>query len=179
MPLSVARRLRPAAPALAGAVLALALPLVLALAPSPAAAGTRAGTPNAADPAENRAYVAEAAKQAGAVQTASGLVFVEQRAGSGATPRPKSRVRVHYRGTLIDGREFDSSYARKTPAEFALDEVIPCWTEGLQRMREGGKARLVCPADTAYGSMGSPGSPPIPPHATLVFEVELLKITQP
>jgi FKBP-type peptidyl-prolyl cis-trans isomerase FkpA len=83
---------------------------------------------------------------------------------------------VHYRGTLIDGREFDSSYARNAPAEFKLDEVIPCWTEGLQKMREGGRARLVCPAATAYGSIGSP---PIPPNATLVFDVELLKVTQP
>lgn len=139
------------------------------------AAAAGAGSPKPGDPADNRAFVAAAAREAGAVQTASGLVYIVRAEGSGAAPKPTSVVRVHYRGTLIDGSEFDSSHARNAPAEFPLDEVIPCWTEGLQKMREGWRARLVCPAATAYGSMGTES---IPPHATLVFDVELIKITR-
>jgi FKBP-type peptidyl-prolyl cis-trans isomerase FkpA len=82
-------------------------------------------------------------------------------------------VKVNYRGTLIDGKEFDSSYKRNEPATFPLNGVIRCWTEGLQKMKVGGKARLVCPAEMAYGPMGRPG---IPPNATLNFEVELMEI---
>ena len=83
-------------------------------------------------------------------------------------------VKVHYRGTLPDGKEFDSSYARGQPASFPLNRVIPCWTEGVQKMQVGGKAKLTCPAATAYGPQGVPGT--IPPNATLNFEVELLGI---
>jgi FKBP-type peptidyl-prolyl cis-trans isomerase FkpA len=118
-------------------------------------------------------YLAKAGAEAGAIKTASGLVYREVTAGTGASPAASSGVRVHYRGTLINGTEFDSSYARNEPAEFSLGGVIPCWTEGVQRMRVGGKARLVCPSDLAYGDGGSP---PIPGGATLVFEIELLDI---
>jgi len=109
------------------------------------------------------------------VTTASGLVYQSLREGSGASPAASDRVKVHYRGTLPDGREFDSSYARKEPAEFPLDRVIPCWTEAVQRMKVGGKARLRCPPSIAYGERGA-GQGLIPPNATLVFEVELLDI---
>jgi len=117
---------------------------------------------------------ASAAKQPGAVVTASGLVYRSLKEGTGAIPAATDRVRVHYRGTLADGKEFDSSYARKEPAEFPLNRVIKCWTEGVQRMKVGGKAHLVCPPDIAYGAAGAGGV--IPPNATLQFEVELLGI---
>ena len=101
------------------------------------------------------AYVAKAAAEPGAARTESGVVYVEIAAGSGASPTAADRVKVHYRGTLINGTEFDSSYARNEPAEFPLGEVIRCWTEGVQRMKVGGKARLVCPSDLAYGDRGN------------------------
>jgi FKBP-type peptidyl-prolyl cis-trans isomerase FkpA len=115
-----------------------------------------------------------AAREPGAVVTASGLVYRSLKEGDGPSPARSDRVRVHYRGTFPDGREFDSSYARNRPAEFPLDHVIPCWTEGLQRMKVGGKARLTCPAAIAYGERGAGGV--IPPNATLQFQVELLGI---
>jgi FKBP-type peptidyl-prolyl cis-trans isomerase FkpA len=117
---------------------------------------------------------AKAAKEPGAEVTASGLVFRSLKAGSGASPQASDKVRVHYRGTLPDGKEFDSSYARGQPAEFPLDRVIKCWTEGVQRMKVGGKAKLVCPSSIAYGERGAGAV--IPPNATLVFEIELLAI---
>ena len=117
---------------------------------------------------------AKAAKEPGAEVTASGLVFRSLKAGSGASPQASDKVRVHYRGTFPDGKEFDSSYARGQPAEFPLDRVIKCWTEGVQRMKVGGKAKLTCPAAIAYGERGAGGV--IPPGATLQFEVELLGI---
>jgi FKBP-type peptidyl-prolyl cis-trans isomerase FkpA len=104
----------------------------------------------------------------------SGLIFESLAEGSGASPVPTDRVQVHYRGTLMDGREFDSSYQRGAPAEFALNRVIPCWTEGVQRMKPGGKARLTCPPNIAYGERGAGGV--IPPNATLRFEVELISV---
>jgi FKBP-type peptidyl-prolyl cis-trans isomerase FkpA len=119
-------------------------------------------------------YQDKAAAVQGAVRTASGLVYLETRAGSGRSPKATDNVKVHYRGKLIDGAEFDSSYARKEPVSFPLSNVIPCWTEGLQRMKVGGKAQLVCPSDIAYGDSGRP--PKIPGGATLVFDVELLGI---
>jgi FKBP-type peptidyl-prolyl cis-trans isomerase FkpA len=94
--------------------------------------------------------------------------------GTGAQPKAADAVKVHYRGTLADGKEFDSSYKRNTPITFPLHQVIPCWTEGLQKMKVGGKAILTCPAPSAYGERGVPGA--IPPNATLTFEVELLGI---
>ena len=118
----------------------------------------------------------QAAKQKGSVRTASGLVFFTLREGTGASPSATDKVRVHYRGTFTDGKEFDSSYARGEPAEFPLNGVIACWTEGLQKMKAGGKARLVCPAAIAYGERGRP--PAIPGNAVLTFEVELLEIVK-
>ncbi len=120
------------------------------------------------------AVVAAAAKEAGAVVTPSGLVYLSIKDGTGANPAASDKVKVHYRGTFPDGKEFDSSYKRGTPIEFPLNGVIPCWTEGVQRMKVGGKAKLTCPPAIAYGARGAGGV--IPPNATLLFEVELLGI---
>ena len=106
--------------------------------------------------------------------TASGLVYESLKDGTGAQPNSESRVEVHYRGTLTDGKEFDSSYKRGQPATFPLNRVIPCWTEGVAKMKEGGKAKLTCPPGIAYGSRGAGNV--IPPNATLNFEVELIKV---
>jgi len=119
---------------------------------------------------------ATAAKEKGAVVTPSGLVYRALREGSGASPSAADTVKVHYRGTLADGTEFDSSYKRNAPAQFPLGGVIPCWTEGVQRMKVGGKAQLVCPAAIAYGARGAGGL--IPPNATLKFEIELLAVAK-
>lgn len=124
--------------------------------------------------AQTDPVAAAAAKQPGAVVTPSGLVFVSLRDGSGASPSASDTVKVHYRGSFADGREFDSSIKRGTPIEFALDRVIKCWTEGVQHMKVGGKAQLTCPAAIAYGERGAGGV--IPPNTTLQFEVELLGI---
>jgi len=118
---------------------------------------------------------AKAAKEPGAQVTPSGLVFRSLKEGTGASPQATDKVRVHYRGTFPDGKEFDSSYARGQPAEFPLDRVIKCWTEGVQKLKVGGKAKLTCPPGIAYGERGAGGV--IPPGATLQFEVELLGIT--
>lgn len=117
---------------------------------------------------------AQAAKEPGAVVTPSGLVYRSLQEGTGPSPVASDVVKVHYKGTLPDGREFDSSYKRGTPAEFPLSRVIKCWTEGVQRMKVGGKAKLTCPPGIAYGERGAGGV--IPPNATLNFEVELLGI---
>ncbi|MBI5548718.1 MAG: FKBP-type peptidyl-prolyl cis-trans isomerase [Deltaproteobacteria bacterium] len=119
-------------------------------------------------------FAEKAAKEPGAQKLPSGLVYKELKAGTGASPAATDTVKVHYRGTLIDGTEFDSSHKRNQPAEFPLNGVIPCWTEGVQKMKVGGKAKLVCPSAIAYGDSGHP--PTIPGGATLVFEVELLEI---
>ena len=108
------------------------------------------------------------------VTTDSGLIITELRPGTGANPTRTSTVEVHYHGTFADGKVFDSSVDRGKPARFPLNRVIRCWTEGVAMMREGGKSRLVCPPQIAYGPSGRP--PTIPPAATLTFEVELLKI---
>ena len=136
------------------AALAFALPL--------ASAQTANGTP------------AAVAKDKGAVTTASGLVYVSLKDGKGASPAATDTVKVHYRGTFLDGKEFDSSYKRNEPTSFPLNRVIPCWTEGVQRMKVGGKAKLTCPPSIAYGERGA-GSV-IPPNATLQFEIELLEV---
>jgi FKBP-type peptidyl-prolyl cis-trans isomerase FkpA len=125
--------------------------------------------------AKSKDFIDQAAKEKGAVKTASGLVFLSLKEGSGASPVPSDKVKVNYRGTLVDGKEFDSSYAAGKPVEFQLDKVIKCWTEGLQKMKVGGKARLVCPPEIAYGARDA-GM--IPPNATLVFEVELIDIVK-
>ena len=104
----------------------------------------------------------------------SGVVVTHTQAGKGAAPKADSVVRVHYRGTLPDGSEFDSSYKRGEPISFPLRGVIPCWTQGVQKIKVGGKARLTCPANTAYGERGVPGV--IPPNTALTFDVELLAI---
>jgi FKBP-type peptidyl-prolyl cis-trans isomerase FkpA len=116
-----------------------------------------------------------AAAERGAVVTGSGLVYVPTKEGTGPSPGPTDVVRVHYRGTFPGGKEFDSSITRGQPAEFPLDRVIKCWTEGVQKMKVGGKAKLACPAAIAYGERGTPGGP-IPPNATLLFDVELLGV---
>ena len=115
-----------------------------------------------------------AAKEIGAVVTPSGLVYRSLKDGTGASPKATDTVKVHYRGTFPDGREFDSSYKRNEAIEFPLSGVIACWTEGVQRMKVGGKAKLTCPAPIAYGARGAGSA--IPPNATILFEVELLAI---
>lgn len=117
----------------------------------------------------------EAAKQSGAVKSESGLIYKELQAGTGAQPDGDDTVRLHYHGTRRDGTVFDSSREKGQPAEFTLNEVVACFAEGVQKMKVGGKAKLVCPPELAYGDRGAPG---IRPGATLVFEVELVEIVQ-
>ncbi len=118
--------------------------------------------------------LAKYAADPAAKKQASGLIYFETQAGTGPQPAPTDTVKVHYRGTLLDGTEFDSSYKRGEPTEFPLNGVIKCWTEGVALMKVGGKAKLVCPSDIAYGERGAGGQ--IGPNATLVFEVELISI---
>lgn len=125
---------------------------------------------------ETSPAAAAAAKEAGARTTPSGLVFRSLKDGTGVSPTAADVVRVHYKGTLPDGREFDSSYSRGQPAEFPLGRVIPCWTEGLQLMKAGGKAKLTCPPGIAYGARQVGDL--IAPNSTLVFEVELLGVSK-
>lgn len=120
------------------------------------------------------ALASAAQAQAPAVTTGSGLVYESLKDGSGESPKATDTVKVHYRGTFPDGKEFDSSYKRGEPTEFPLNRVIPCWTEGVQRMKPGGKAKLTCPPTIAYGARGAGGV--IPPNATLNFEIELLSV---
>lgn len=121
------------------------------------------------------ATIDKAAAEKGAERTASGLVYQSLKDGNGPQPKETDTVRVHYRGTFPDGREFDSSLKRGQPAEFPLNRVIKCWTEGVQKLKVGGKAKLTCPPELAYGERGAGGGA-IPPNATLQFEVELLGI---
>jgi FKBP-type peptidyl-prolyl cis-trans isomerase FkpA/FKBP-type peptidyl-prolyl cis-trans isomerase FklB len=123
-----------------------------------------------------KAYAEKVAKEKGAEKKSSGLIIVKTKEGTGASPQATDTVKVHYHGTLPDGKVFDSSVQRGTPAEFPLSGVIPCWTEALQLIKVGGKAKIVCPSEIAYGDRGSP--PVIPPGATLTFEVELLDIVK-
>ena len=118
--------------------------------------------------------VACAVPAQGPMTTKSGLKYESIKEGSGASPAATDTVKVHYRGTLQDGKEFDSSYKRGEPTEFPLNRVIPCWTEGVQLMKPGGKARLTCPPAIAYGERGAGGL--IPPNATLNFEIELVSV---
>jgi FKBP-type peptidyl-prolyl cis-trans isomerase FkpA len=130
-----------------------------------------------ADKVKGDEFLAKAAKEKGAQKTASGMIYTETKAGTGPSPQATDTVTVHYRGTLPDGTEFDSSYKRNAPIDFPLNGVIKCWTEGVAKMKVGGKAKLVCPSDIAYGERGSP--PVIPPNSVLTFEVELLGIKPP
>jgi len=122
-------------------------------------------------------FVADAAKTPGAKKMKSGLVYIELTPGKGKSPTATDRVKVHYKGTLRDGTTFDSSYDRKEPATFPINGVIPCWTEALQLMKVGGKSKIFCPHDIAYGAQGRP--PKIKGGAALAFEVELLEILKP
>ncbi len=124
----------------------------------------------------SQAFLAKAATAPGAVKTDSGMIYRELRPGTGASPAATDTVKVNYRGTFTDGKEFDSSYKRNEPATFPLNGVIKCWTEGVQKMKVGGKANLVCPSDLAYGDRGRPS---IPGGSTLVFDIELLEIVNP
>jgi FKBP-type peptidyl-prolyl cis-trans isomerase FkpA len=123
---------------------------------------------------ESDAFLAGAAKEKDASKTDSGLIFTSLTAGSGESPVADSQVSVNYHGTLRDGTVFDSTVQRGQPAKFGLNGVIPCWTEALQMMKVGGKAKVVCPPEIAYGERGYP--PVIPGNAALTFEVELLEI---
>ena len=125
--------------------------------------------------AQPDATLAAAGKEAGSLITSSGVVYKSLRTGTGAAPAASDTVKVHYKGSFPDGREFDSSYKRNSPTEFPLNRVIPCWTEVVQIMKVVGKAKLTCPASTAYGERGAGAV--IPPNATLQFEVELLAVS--
>ncbi len=120
--------------------------------------------------------LAKAAQEPGAVKSPSGVVYRSLREGSGAQPGVSDTVRVHYRGRLANGREFDSSFKRGKPLDVKLSAVIPCWTEGVQKMKVGGQATLVCPATLAYGEQGA--GELIPPQATLLFDIDLLEIVK-
>lgn len=153
----------------------------LAVQASAFAASKPAAAKAAAKPASAAASApatAASAANANSITTASGIVYEVLRAGTGAHPTAADKVKVHYVGRFLDGREFDSSIKRGVPAEFPLGRVIKCWTEGVQLMQVGGKARLHCPSALAYGERGAGGGE-IPPNTPLVFEVELLGITTP
>jgi FKBP-type peptidyl-prolyl cis-trans isomerase FkpA len=123
-----------------------------------------------------QAFLTKAAAEQGATKLPSGVIISTMKEGTGASPAATDTVKVHYHGTLTSGKVFDSSVERKEPATFPLNGVIPCWTEGVQKMKVGGKSKLVCPPDLAYGDRGAP--PDIAPGSTLVFEVELLEIVK-
>jgi FKBP-type peptidyl-prolyl cis-trans isomerase FkpA len=139
-------------------------------------ARSRAEAVAAKEKKAGQAFLEKAAAEKGATKTASGLIYSEITPGKGEQPKATDKVKVHYKGTLIDGTVFDSSIERGQPATFPLNGVIKCWTEGVQMMKVGGKSKLVCPSDIAYGDHGHP--PTIKPGATLVFEVELLEIVK-
>lgn len=124
---------------------------------------------------EGKDYIAKAAKEKGAKKLEEGLIFVETEKGKGPSPKETDTVKVHYEGTFINGKVFDSSIKRGEPAEFGLNQVIPCWTKAVQKMRTGSKAKVVCGPDLAYGDGGVP--PAIPGGSTLIFNIELLDVT--
>ena len=139
-------------------------------------AQSRAAAVAAVEKQAAQEFLTKAAAEKGAKKTDSGLIYVELKPGSGEQPKATDKVKVHYQGTLTDGTVFDSSIQRGQPATFPLNGVIKCWTEGVQLMKVGGKSKLICPSDIAYGDRGSP--PKIKPGSTLVFEVELLEIVK-
>jgi FKBP-type peptidyl-prolyl cis-trans isomerase FkpA/FKBP-type peptidyl-prolyl cis-trans isomerase FklB len=139
-------------------------------------AQARAGVVAEKEKKASAGFLAKAAAEPGAKKTASGAIVTVIKEGKGPSPKATDTVTVHYQGTLVDGTVFDSSLQRGQPATFPLTNVIKCWTEGVQQIKVGGKSRLVCPADIAYGDRGSP--PAIRPGATLVFEVELIEIVK-
>jgi FKBP-type peptidyl-prolyl cis-trans isomerase FkpA len=134
----------------------------------------RASVQAAAEKKKAESFIENVAKEPGFEQLPSGLVYKSLEPGTGDSPHPTDTVKVHYRGTLIDGTEFDSSFKRNQPAEFPVNGVIPCWTESLQKMKVGGKAKVICRSSIAYGDPGRP--PTIPPGAALQFVIELLEI---
>jgi FKBP-type peptidyl-prolyl cis-trans isomerase FkpA len=136
----------------------------------------RAGAAASVEKKAGQAYLDKAAAEKGATRTASGLVITTIKPGAGVSPKATDKVKVHYHGTLTDGTVFDSSVQRGEPIVLPLNGVIRCWTEGVSMMKVGGKSRLVCPSDIAYGDQGRP--PVIKGGATLVFEVELLEIVK-
>jgi len=136
----------------------------------------RAGVAAATEKKAGQAFLERAAAEKGATRTASGLIITTLKPGTGASPKATDKVKVHYQGTLADGTLFDSSVQRGEPVVLPLNSVIKCWTEGVLLMKVGGKSRLVCPSDIAYGDQGRP--PVIKGGATLVFEVELLEIVK-
>ena len=125
---------------------------------------------------KGEAFLKENSTKEGVKTTASGLQYKVLKEGKGKSPKATDTVEVHYRGTLLDGTEFDSSYKRGQTIEFPLNGVIPGWTEGVQLMKEGAKYQFTIPSKLAYGERGTPGGP-IPPNATLIFEVELISVT--
>ncbi len=125
--------------------------------------------------AKGAAYLAKQAQQKGAIKTEGGVVVIPVREGTGPSPGPNDKVKVHYTGTLVNGTKFDDSREKNQPAEFSLSGVVPCWTQALQKMKAGGRAKIVCPSDLAYGPRGTPN---IPPNSILHFDVELLDVTK-
>ncbi len=158
---------RPSWPLLLAVLTAAPLVQAQPAAPAPAASSATTATTTATT-------AAGPAVPGTVVTTSSGLVFKLMKPGTGPSPKATDTVKVHYRGTLLDGKEFDSSYKNGGPAEFPLNRVIKCWTEGVQMLKVGGAARLTCPPAIAYGERGAGGA--IPPNATLNFDVELLAI---
>ncbi|HEY8154295.1 MAG TPA: FKBP-type peptidyl-prolyl cis-trans isomerase [Myxococcota bacterium] len=137
-------------------------------------AKARLGVAAAEEAKASEEFLATAAAAPGAQKLESGLIYLEVAPGTGPSPKATDTVKVHYHGTVRDGSVFDSSVDRGTPAQFPLDRVIPCWTEGVQKMKVGGKSKLTCPAAIAYADRGAP--PKIKPGAALAFEVELIEI---
>jgi len=154
-------------------LLSNSLILLLALVVPASAAETEAAAESTGTPTAKEEVAPKAPKP---ITTPSGLIYTENVRGTGARPKPTSVVEVHYHGTFENGKVFDSSVERNQPARFPLNRVIKCWTEGLQKMKVGGRSTLVCPPQIAYGARGAP--PRIPPNATLTFEVELLEIVR-
>jgi FKBP-type peptidyl-prolyl cis-trans isomerase FkpA/FKBP-type peptidyl-prolyl cis-trans isomerase FklB len=142
----------------------------------PALQTARASAAATVEKKAGQAFLDKAAAEKGATRTASGMIITTVKAGNGASPKATDRVKVHYQGALTDGTVFDSSVQRNEPLTLALSGVIKCWTEGVPMMKVGGKSKLVCPSDIAYGDQGRP--PIIKPGATLVFEIELLEIVK-